>query len=382
MWDEFFTHADQTTRSIKAPTNFPQDSQQQFNRKGFNTRYKYAWEKIGKQTFTAKDGGLPIRAYLKRLNWAQMDCPLSEPEFRIHIARYIDGNALTQVMDWIEDGISTQSVYNRLLKQYDKMITPTEAEHRLNNFELHHYRSWAQVESAIKELARRAAQNHVGCHEEMHRGMRDQYAMRALLKCMPDWLQGAVKEEIKKYANLTGKSVTLSRFLDITAHYADTLDEHVEKGYKSKKKTQKVDQIDSQPPSDDYAGQINALSPSTGPAPNSGNNSGRGRGGGRGRGNGRGGRGGQSNNGSHQPEAKHGRGYEKEASGGCVKCISTQHTTEDCPYYEGKPAPNICQHCHLEARHWNKDCLFKIRLDAKQSEGKGKGGNVQTDPKN
>ena len=363
-----FLQDEETINAVKAPSHFAEYDTMYSNSKSFLVRYKSSWDRPFRRNFTGvkKDqqyGSPTARYFLKRLNDNQEECPLSEKEFRRHLVRLTDEPAWDRVSSWVESGLSTQEIYNRILSNYDYRMTPDEAERQLRELNLRSFGCWSEVEGAVEKLATRAKLGIVSKHGTGQRVLLDHLATKHLLRLMPESVKGTFEHQIRQYANATGREVTLEAFISMSGRFRDQIDRHMlsvkrAKGLNGGNPGQ-VHEIEK---TENKAGVNNSGGSQSQKKGRSGNNLGT--------------KGVKTNPnqnkngpGKFAPEGQNGRGYSDHSNiKGCKKCRMPTHEAADCIYIDGPVAKYLCTECHLEGYHFPDKCIFKQKLLRKKGE--------------
>ena len=343
--------------SIRSPLRFEPQDVIPLAGKAFAARYRAAWDKPFRKNFNGKKkdlatGAPTARYFLRRLNAAQEDCPLSEKEFRTHLVRQTEEPAWDRISTWVEAGIGTQELYNRILNSYDTQLSPEEAERQLREFSSKNHGSWAEVEAEVEKLAKRACLERMSKTGEGQKVLFDHLVTKHLQRLMPEPVRDQFEAQMRLFCNATGKEIGFDDFISLSGKFRTAIDRHMQ-GSKKGKGWGSIHVVEGQegpvkarPKRDKKVEEV------------------------------------RSYQGPKKPfvaEARNGRGYEDNTrKKECIKCRKRDHHTNECPLYPGPPSKYLCKNCHLEAYHPENLCPLKLRelqVKEERSGGKPKGNN-------
>ncbi len=104
-----------------------------------------------------KDHTITIMEFLSSLKTAQLQCKLSEAEFKNMLLNCTTGKAHLLLIEWIDSGESLHNIYHNLMLHFDKRITPDCAKTQLASFKANKGSTLASVEAHLMTLCNRAS---------------------------------------------------------------------------------------------------------------------------------------------------------------------------------------------------------------------------------
>jgi hypothetical protein len=158
---------------------------------------------------------------------------LSEIEFREQLLDCFEGEALTNVLQWIEEGASIPMLYTRLINTYYKGYQPLEAELKLKNINRKDFKSVYDMLNYINRMSR------IGSLQWQEGKQRQEYkdrlAVQAILKTLPNAIQIAIAEKLNR-VRARGIELTYTEMCELLRPFEPAFNNY----FTSKKETQQI----------------------------------------------------------------------------------------------------------------------------------------------
>ncbi len=144
-------------QSVEPPSNFSPVSVLNSSAKLAESMRVFPCRTGSKFSGSSKDHTMTIMEFLSCMKTAQLQCKLSEAEFKGMLLNCTTGKAHLLLVDWLESGESLHNIYHNLMLHFDKRITPENAKAQLANFKANKGSTLASVESHLMTLCNRAS---------------------------------------------------------------------------------------------------------------------------------------------------------------------------------------------------------------------------------
>jgi len=165
---------------------------------------------------------MTLEEFLGAMNRAQEDMQLSRKEFHDQLVNCSTGKAHSLLVDWIDNGENTDSIYHLLAVNFDKRVTPEQAKQQLRDFKVTRDMTMAKLEGTLTQLSSRAVATLPP--GESRKTLQNIEAIQALTRSLPAASQNLATTQFSVLSSKLKRAATFQELMKGLNVYRSTID--------------------------------------------------------------------------------------------------------------------------------------------------------------